>query len=141
MEPDFESTTEAQVARVEMRSITSSQVLARPSEWLELLRRYGNVAPFFLPVTGTARTCSKPCRLDRVSAFYACKGLLPSADLAALQAMMDAGCGVRATQVLTLPYLKVFQFIPRACLVFSGELKDFDACADRPMPFRDERAS
>jgi len=47
MEPDFESTTEAQVARVEMRSITSSQVLARPSEWLELLRRYGNVAPFF----------------------------------------------------------------------------------------------
>jgi hypothetical protein len=52
MEPDFESTPEARVARVEMRSITSSQVLARPSEWLELLRRYGNVAPFFLPVKG-----------------------------------------------------------------------------------------
>jgi len=47
MEPDFESTPEARVARFEMRSITSSQVLARPSEWLELLRRYGNVAPFF----------------------------------------------------------------------------------------------
>jgi hypothetical protein len=47
MEPDFESTQEAPVARVALRSITSSQVLARPSEWLELLRRYGNVAPFF----------------------------------------------------------------------------------------------
>jgi hypothetical protein len=47
MEPDFESTLEALVTRIELRSITSSQVLARPSEWLELLRRYGNVAPFF----------------------------------------------------------------------------------------------
>src|SRR5260370_36409477 len=47
MEPDFKSTPEALVAGVKLRSITSSQVLARPSEWLELLRRYGNVAPFF----------------------------------------------------------------------------------------------
>src|SRR5476649_1220674 len=58
MEPDFESTTEAQVARVEMRSITSSQVLARPSEWLELLRRYGNVAPFFCLLSAHNKVCS-----------------------------------------------------------------------------------
>jgi hypothetical protein len=55
MEPDFESTPEARITRIEMRSITSSQVLARPSEWLELLRRYGNVAPFFLPVEGARK--------------------------------------------------------------------------------------
>jgi hypothetical protein len=35
---------------------TGSQVLARPSEWLELLRRYGNVAPFFL-----CRAFAKQC--------------------------------------------------------------------------------
>src|SRR6266702_1856909 len=50
MEPDFESTPEARSSRAAMRSITGSQVLARPSEWLELLRRYGNVAPFFSAV-------------------------------------------------------------------------------------------
>ena len=59
MEPDFESTPEALVARVELRSITSSQVLARPSEWLELLRRYGNVAPFFWFVLGHNKVCSE----------------------------------------------------------------------------------
>ena len=96
---------------------------------------------FFLPVKGAARGSSGQRLPESVFSITCAKGVLPRDDLAAVQAMKDAGCGVRATQVLTLPYLKVFQFIPRACLVFSGELKDFDACADRPMPFRDERAS
>jgi hypothetical protein len=79
MEPDFGSasarsltSTRRPHSALVLHPITGSQVLARPSEWLELLRRYGNVAPFFSPVwpvsspTGrygfpTSRHCSNSC--------------------------------------------------------------------------------
>jgi hypothetical protein len=59
--------------------------------------------------------------------------------------MMDARCGVPrlkaqrlqgvTTHDTALLYLTAFQFTARVCLVFLGELKDFDAFANTPMPF------
>ena len=138
MEPDFESTPEALVTRVELRSITSSQVLARPSEWLELLRRYGNVAPFFC--LKRSRACFGQRRLNSVSAYVGANVV------ARRRPCRGAGnderwkwCAGDSRPYVTLS--QVSQFVPRVCLVFSGELKDYDAFANMQMPLHNERAS
>lgn len=131
MEPDFESTPEALVAHVELRSITSSQVLARPSEWLELLRRYGNVAPFFLGfVKGSRKTDSRKSAVAVVAPGRVLRSYMrvrkSAADrygLAAVPKAMDARSGASAIQILTPSYFHPIPLRSPACLVFSGELQ------------------
>ena len=65
--------------------------------------------------------------------------LLPRADLAAAQVIMNVECGARATQSVRYPLrylIPGFPIHPLACLVFSGELKDFDVLANNRSPFK-----
>src|ERR1700686_4163359 len=128
MEPDFESTPEALVARVELRSITSSQVLARPSEWLELLRRYGNVPLFFLgssKVLAKALWPSRPLGVCLRSYVLCGKALLTGADLRRCQRRWTLDVAHRLFKFLRHLIFFLYRLRSPACLVFSGELQKY----------------
>ena len=96
---------------------------------------------FFLPVKGAPDHVQDAAVLIARLRSRVEKRCCPVLILPPMQEKVDAACCAYATQVLTLPYLTAFQFVRRVCLVFFGELKDPDAFANKPMPFRNERAS